>query len=923
MPSEAGHRLYAKARHFSYQRGKRNTNPLTSLVKIEGVDDSSAADFYLGKKVAYVYRATREKRGSKIRVIWGKVTRRHGNSGVVRAKFRKPIPAETFGKLTWDKLTTQASRPNPSRRPLEIKLLHLYLAKYIHTREDRPGQQRVRAQTSFSYKSNHSHKSSDGGKIDLHETHEEKAQRIIKTKADPSMAINEAEPAMVAAQEKSQLAPIRAIQHRDSQGNPIADPDRSNPTRSRWERPLDTIRSFEAAIEGSEVTTNNRRSSYFGDAREYGTADASWGFPAHKSGLTPLSPLYPLAQGATRDIRNKLERYQRSRLHGFTTLELNELDALTNRDLKPNDLNNPIHPAFRRDRWLEDEVAISRKIALYPITIPGMTGTFNAHNPVVWHQLEPCLRLVSHILARIYQHPLFDALLFGDVRDIHESRFSAEDKLKTPLEELQTQYKTFHLRPVDPSNAQNTLRELDRINDILKVKLNLIFGSESKDPGGKDVRDAACGLTMLRAVKGDIYISLAHEEFESLLRTDLTSSRRLAEQFTVAMTLTHEFMHAVGYVKRAYNGSTYRGSHPSNWWPEHYFETQQLSEWGASLNGGLIQPMIERPVVVGFFVDDWPTDDDDSGPPVLINPSMSTTLTLHPIPVTHFETLGAQAFWDSIFRNFGMLRVPYPLVSSTKIRHAPTDWTLSVPGQDPAPYHQRSDNQLISQALNMSRDQLDRHRYTLRLKCTESFANSARKRELQAHKVMAQGDYYFTSLNQQEQYTRLNILIKLIHDFITLYSESVALVAALEAPPQTLGISFVDTRNSLIGLGRNLRTYVISLNPVPFRDLSVALSHQELRIENIRQALTTPDSVQISADGDITASAQAELDDEAAMTYANTQLAAGNHADAARICRSLAHSFGPSTWLRTQAFLMLGLKGDIERENIVREVVRI
>jgi hypothetical protein len=30
-----------------------------------------------------------------------------------------------------------------------------------------------------------------------------------------------------------------------------ADPDKSNPTRSRWERPLDTIRSFEAAIDGA------------------------------------------------------------------------------------------------------------------------------------------------------------------------------------------------------------------------------------------------------------------------------------------------------------------------------------------------------------------------------------------------------------------------------------------------------------------------------------------------------------------------------------------------------------------------------------------------------------------------------------------------------------------------------------------------
>ena len=34
--------------------------------------------FYLGKKVAFVYRAQKEVRGSKIRVIWGKVTRPHG-----------------------------------------------------------------------------------------------------------------------------------------------------------------------------------------------------------------------------------------------------------------------------------------------------------------------------------------------------------------------------------------------------------------------------------------------------------------------------------------------------------------------------------------------------------------------------------------------------------------------------------------------------------------------------------------------------------------------------------------------------------------------------------------------------------------------------------------------------------------------------
>ncbi|KAL1619477.1 60S ribosomal protein L33B [Neofusicoccum ribis] len=86
-----------RGRHLSYQRGKRVTNPNTSLIKIEGVENSQDATFYNGKRVAFVYRAKKEVRGSKIRVIWGKVTRPHGNSGVVRAQFRNNLPPQSFG----------------------------------------------------------------------------------------------------------------------------------------------------------------------------------------------------------------------------------------------------------------------------------------------------------------------------------------------------------------------------------------------------------------------------------------------------------------------------------------------------------------------------------------------------------------------------------------------------------------------------------------------------------------------------------------------------------------------------------------------------------------------------------------------------------------------------------------------------------
>lgn len=139
-----------------------------------------------------------------------------------------------------------------------------------------PGQQgRPRAKSGFSFHSRKSSGSSHTPKIDLHETHQEKESKRLQTKADPGLALMEAEPSAV-AREKASLAPIRAIQHLDAQGNPIADPDRSNPTRSRWERPLDTIRSFEAAIDGNysrksyirtesdTQSTYNRRSSYYG-----------------------------------------------------------------------------------------------------------------------------------------------------------------------------------------------------------------------------------------------------------------------------------------------------------------------------------------------------------------------------------------------------------------------------------------------------------------------------------------------------------------------------------------------------------------------------------------------------------------------------------------------------------------------------------
>ncbi|KAJ6035749.1 hypothetical protein N7540_000028 [Penicillium herquei] len=91
------------------------------------------------------------------------------------------------------------------------------------------GASRSSSEHTGSMESSHSHKNS------------------LQTKADPNVALYEAQP--MDNQPGSQTFSLRSIQHKDLNGNIISDPDLCNPTRSRLERPLDTIRSFEAAID--------------------------------------------------------------------------------------------------------------------------------------------------------------------------------------------------------------------------------------------------------------------------------------------------------------------------------------------------------------------------------------------------------------------------------------------------------------------------------------------------------------------------------------------------------------------------------------------------------------------------------------------------------------------------------------------------
>ena len=90
-------RLYAKGIFTGFKRGKRNQHERQHLLTIQGVNERKDTDYYLGKRVAYVYKAKTLKNNTRYRVRWGKVVQKHGNAGVVRAVFNRNLPARAFG----------------------------------------------------------------------------------------------------------------------------------------------------------------------------------------------------------------------------------------------------------------------------------------------------------------------------------------------------------------------------------------------------------------------------------------------------------------------------------------------------------------------------------------------------------------------------------------------------------------------------------------------------------------------------------------------------------------------------------------------------------------------------------------------------------------------------------------------------------
>ena len=101
-PKSTG-RLYVKAVFSGFKRGQRTQQENTSILKLENVHNKDDASWYVGKRCVYVYKAHNKtkiagKAPSRVRTIWGRITRPHGNTGSVRAKFHHNLPPQAMGQ---------------------------------------------------------------------------------------------------------------------------------------------------------------------------------------------------------------------------------------------------------------------------------------------------------------------------------------------------------------------------------------------------------------------------------------------------------------------------------------------------------------------------------------------------------------------------------------------------------------------------------------------------------------------------------------------------------------------------------------------------------------------------------------------------------------------------------------------------------
>ncbi|KAK6596550.1 hypothetical protein H4I96_09202 [Botrytis cinerea] len=290
------------------------------------------------------------------------------------------------------------------------------------------------------------------------------------------------------------------------------------------------------------------------------------------SGLTPIVPhLTQYGIGKLDASTLRREQQQKNAFYNFTAKQLLDLDAniTSTRSLKESDLNVPILPCFARNRWKTNGKP-------FPLGELG-PGKWFAKNDVVWELIQPTLQLASMILTNI-QADLYDTLLYGKRIPIDPKRIPDNLPKRATPEFIKQLFSTQSrgLAPGDPVLQKSKRNLLHGLSQFTWLKFRdadetIAFNGCTKF-GLENVPD---GRSLLVC-----HIILSQGNLEPLLRPGITDSEKLAYQWRVAVTLTHECFHAMfniaDYIRSKKNEtlSTWRGG------SEPYYEDHSIQECG-------------------------------------------------------------------------------------------------------------------------------------------------------------------------------------------------------------------------------------------------------------------------------------------------------------------------------------------------------
>ncbi|KAF7939306.1 uncharacterized protein EAE97_007386 [Botrytis byssoidea] len=388
---------------------------------------------------------------------------------------------------------------------------------------------------------------------------------------------------------------------------------------------------------------------------------------SHRSGLTPISA-YDLTNPSANASREERTAYRQSRLCGYTSQLLVDLDVVSLRSLTIPEDSNPINPTMQRSRWFETSDLV------LPISSSEAEGiSWTAQNPLIWKHLQLYLKLASRLLTRMHLDPFVQALLLGNTETIPIEEFKSQDVFRFGPG-IQKLFKRFDPLAYDSKNAFRTRQELNRIGKkILMRHYTLGFGVDepAKSQGDEGMESSAplkqsfVAVSTYNRQNMTIVTKYNVYSFRVLTNPNLSNAERLSEEWYVATSMYHEFMHVLGYAKESTSdGDSLKEeikeavSHGALYEP--MWRREQKSELGwageASMFGGTHSKILYNKITngpgLGSTLDPWPEYDaaKHGDTPQLLLPLGSRWAS--PLPIYMHTQFRSEDFWSLYARKY-------------------------------------------------------------------------------------------------------------------------------------------------------------------------------------------------------------------------------------------------------------------------------